>query len=276
MAQPRPNEMPKIIALLAGIGVVLIFAFYQLLGGNRPAETTPNTSGVPAITTTQPIPTTSDAATTGTFGSTAAYDPMIVAAKPGQMRQFIPILDAEPDGTYPPVGGKGRLNSFEKYTPPTEQAIVVNDQPLPTIGNKRFIMDGGRLPGGNFNDDGVTRPPVLAVRPMVDNTPQQEIALDGVVTGNDGFAVLTVREPGRQNAAIPDQRRFARLGDSVGNAKIVEITESGLKLSKTEGTWSVGDKRGVTRRGTIVRIAQPSERTSMPAIDAKLPLISTP
>ena len=139
-------------------------------------------------------------------------------------------------------------------------------------------VNTSRLPGGNFNSDGVTMSQTnnLIVIPKVDNTPQQEITLDGVVTGNDGFAVLTIREPGRQSAVIPDQKRFARLGDSVGNAKIVEISEVGLKLSKTEGTWSVGDKRGVTRLGKIVAFAPPSGRASAPAMDAKLPLLSLP
>ena len=40
MAQTRSNEMPKIIALLAAIGVVLVFAAYQLFGGTRAPETT--------------------------------------------------------------------------------------------------------------------------------------------------------------------------------------------------------------------------------------------
>ena len=100
MTQPRSNEMPKIIALLAGIGVVLIFAGYRLFGVSRPAENAPDVSGVPAITTpTQPVPATSGATATGTPSTMATSDQTIVSAKPGQMRQFDSFLDADPGGT---------------------------------------------------------------------------------------------------------------------------------------------------------------------------------
>ena len=66
------------------------------------------------------------------------------------------------------------------------------------------------------------------------------------------------------------------MGDPLGDEKIVGITEAGLMLSKMHGTWAVGDKRGVSRRNTLMPIMASGTNASMPALDSKLPPTQTP
>ncbi len=277
MAQSKPNEMPKIIALLAAIGVVLIFAGYQLFGGSRPAETATSVTNIPAVVQPKGNGSTPNAASSGTSGTTTP-NPTIVNAKPGQMRQFDPVLDADPGGTVQSTIGMGRPTAFALYKKEAEKPISAaprNDTSKTIARNNNPMPPWAVLGGPNRtvipNSDQTKLHTIV-----VDNTAQQEITLDGVVTGSDGFAVLTIREPNRQNTAIPDQKRFVRIGEPVADEKIVGITETGLLLSKTRGTWAVGDKRGINRRGMLMAIVPSGSSTSVSAIDSKLPPTQTP
>jgi hypothetical protein len=165
-----------------------------------------------------------------------------------------------------------------KYLPPP--AGGVNNPPPTNRVTKTgrgpdIIPDFGKGTGGPISPGD---PPLGSV-PLapVDNTLQQEITLDGVVTGTDGFAVLTVREPGSQNTAVPETKRYVRLGEEVtAGEKIVAITEDGLRLSKTRGIWRVGTKRGVSQRGTMLALLPTASGVNPSALEVRLPPTQTP
>lgn len=281
--QTKANDTPKIIALGAGIVFFLGIAAYQYLNANRPAASAPTTSaGVPAQINAGANSAPSSGAT-GTPETVQTASSSVPSAKPGQMRQFDPYFDELPEnGMVPAVTPLGRANSFVQYKPATKPPIVVSSTP-PSGGRP---VGGGILTGPeilpNFrggaggNSTGLPTGGGL-VRVQEDNIPQQEMTLEGVVTGADGFAVVTVREPGRADTAIPDQQKYVRLGEDVApGQKLVSITETGVRLSKSNKLWLIGTKYGFTRQGVMMAALPADATVNNAATSRTVPPTQTP
>ena len=188
--QPKNNETPKIVALLVLVVLVLgvgIFNFMKLSGGggNHPVQNNmANGSGGTAVT-----PVSSTASVAG----------------PGEVREHNP-LDEESPSPIPTRNLAVAFNPPPKPIPPTDIQVI------PPGPGQRPIrpIDGGVQPGGS--------PPIKPV-PQLPPTHADTIKVEGVVTGPDGFAMIS----------MGNQTVFKHVGDTLDtNYRVTRLSENGV------------------------------------------------
>ncbi len=222
--QSKPSDTPKIVALVVAIVVVLVFVVYQII----------------SATQSPPGPTTSNIAsgTTGT-ASTTAITPIQVATAsdtehPGEVRYIRqdPKLDGDPSAddiknnrlTIPPNPG----NMFRIIDEPKQAPPIVKPT-KPPVGNS---AGHGSETGTGLNPLNPT-PPTPTVPAFHYIT--RSFKLEGVVTGTDGFAMLTEGE----------STYFKHVGDTLAGYRVMRLHENGMTVRPVGGgeaqIWPIGE-----------------------------------
>ena len=228
--QNRPNDTRTVILLIVGIVFFLGFGIWRIV--------TVTNAAAPKVTTTM-------ATTNPPAGGTAPNVQLASAANPaqepqvgpGQVRVLSPVLDAPPAPGQMLPPPRPRSDAFVPFPPASQE------KPKPAVSASNAGTPAGSrgAAGGNGGQplpDWVRGQPLFTAPP----TPVMltDIKLDGVITGPEGFAMLTVHEPGSGNTAMAEQYVYKRVGEKIGNDEIASLSDTGITLKKRPITWMVG------------------------------------
>jgi hypothetical protein len=261
--QNRPNDTQKIIGLSVALIVVVVIVILQLVRviQGSGAAATPK----PPVTTARP------AASDVQVASAAATGPQ---AGPGQMRYFDPQLDTDPAPGQTPAMMTGNANAFlpvkapatakaTQAAPPVRPSASPPGSRLPSVGQTHPVFSNPWASPGQ-----VTQPSTKPTPPSV------EYRLDGIVTGPDGFAMLTVRDSSVHDAQSAGQTIFKRVGDRIAAYRIDAISDSGITLRGRPQSWLVGQAlligAGVIQEAPVSPVRAPASSGNAPAAPPSL------
>lgn len=254
--QNNPNDRPKIIALSVAIGVVLLFVIAKAyMAFSAPSAATPDPSA-----SAQPPSSAVTAASGSPALQVASASGANQQAGTGQMRFFDDQLDADPAAGQLPPASAGRGDAFRPIVAPVAKPPVVRiSAPLPSISANN---GPAFLPPVRFNafPSGTRVGEKIPPRNSLPTVAPVEARLDGVVTGADSFAMLTIHEG--SGSAGGEQTVFKRVGDRIAGYRITSLADNGITLRGFPSTWMVGQTRrvgeGLTAVATPAGAASPA------------------
>ena len=222
------KDLPKVVILAVLFAGALVYCFTQMGGTTTTAKAAspPTAAGgpgtVPVAGTAAGSQPVSAPGPGQPLGPDASFDPTQLSSIVGGKDPFVPNGPAAPrDPALPPVPVKVAAG-----TPAPIPAVSVVERPKPG-GIAGFPPFFGGGPGNGGSPSYAPVQPIKAVE--LPPPPAPNYAVTGVVLGNGG---------GAENVAIlrdGEERRFVRVGDSVGNDFVVSaILFDGVEIRSGE------------------------------------------
>ncbi len=221
--QNKPSDTPKIVALIGAIVLVLIIVVWRIMAATQSSNTN-QTSNVPTVPTMSPVSTASGAQITPASATTVG---------PGQVRLMDPQLDPEPTSDQLQRGPlpvpPGPENAFRVMKEPPPKPVQVKPPTGAGTGNAQNPLG----PGGN------------PAHPIVPPVPKfhyevHKIKVEGVLTGTDGFAMITEG----------DQTYFKHVGEPLYGFRVMRLSQDGPTVRPLEGgeanIWHIGEETDVS------------------------------
>lgn len=237
---PKPNETPKVIGLVALIILTLSFGVWRIVKvTSAPLSRTPTVNPVFA----------SMSSATGAEPSSDLSVASTSSAKAGAgQERYLDLgpkgLDVDPPaGAIPPLHSP-QPNAFHAIKPPPVVTPPVVHPPVVIAS----FTPGAQKPSGAQGAGSQALPTypfppplVTGIKPPVRKAPEPEVSLDGVVTGADSFAVLSIHTGGKDQE---DQTIYLRVGDKIEGQPILSISDSGITIRQRTGVtfWAIGTK----------------------------------
>jgi hypothetical protein len=228
--QTRPNDTQKIIGLSVALFIVLGFVIFQLVRVMQGSGAT--APPMPPVTTASPASHEMQAASAAATGQQAG---------PGMMRYFDPQLDADPAPGQTQAMLAGNANAFVPIKAPTVAKMTATATPPLSLSSSKsgkppFVEPTRPVFASSWASSGQTTQ--SSAKPAL---PSVEYRLDGIVTGPDGFAMLTVRDSSVHDAQSAGQTIFKRVGDRIAGYRIAAISDGGITLRGRSQNWLVGE-----------------------------------
>ncbi len=237
----RPEDKPKVIAIVGVIVFVNIFVFSRLISG---AQTPP--AGDTTKTTSTSSTTQTPAAESGTATTTAVAKAPVVPVAGGDMKVWNKdeTQPTPPSGDpFKPVIDTASSVPLESRHAPQASNIALK---LPPILGKRYrlasavsrMMSKGILPPIGMN---------LQVRPTKQEEPLPEFEVKGVIIDDQAMVVLR----------MGDKSLYKTVGESLQGGIIIE------KVTQEAVTFRIGNERRVLAPGQTFKATEiPSYTTT--------------
>lgn len=272
--QKKPNDTRTVFLLGAGIVFFLAFGLWRILQVMRSANPT---SQPPGSTTTVG---TSPRANADVPGMASPGSPTLQVASagpsgagrisPGQTRELIDALDSPPTAGTRPFAPTARDAMFRFIRPKVEPPTPKNPTPNPG----RDKTNEGSVASNTNPFTSWNPPPGSGLKPMP-VTPPIDVKLDGVVTGTDGFAMLTIRDTSAGTASTAEQNVYKRVGEKIQNYTIIALTDSGITLRGLSNPWLVGQTYRFGQAAPVTSAPLPNlNRTTPQSATDKTPLLA--
>jgi hypothetical protein len=221
--QSKNNNTATVVGLIVVIILTLVVMVWRIM-----AAIQPTTSSAPQVTTATPTGNPTLQTASATDGSSVG---------PGQVREMTGLdSDPTPDDIARGVGiPPNPRNAFPVIKDPTLPPAIARSgssgpvRPAgPGVGQ---VTPGYGIPGGpgSFPGAGPVGPRMVTVT--------RNIKVEGVVTGPDGFAMITEG----------DLTYFKRVGDTLHGYRIMRLHENGVTARPVNGTvedatiWPIGE-----------------------------------
>ena len=266
--QQKPNETTKIAGLVLALIVVLGFVVFQIVRATQGSSTSTTNTATMNTNGASTSGSTSSSSPNLQVASATGANPTVGA---GQVRYFDDTLDADPTPGNPPTMSSGNGGAFRVFKP----AITQQASPLKSFGNPnpKLRQGGGSAIFVNPFDANKLMNPQSKPQPPKPIEPTIEARLDGVVTGEDGFAEITVRVTSSGKEVL-EQTIFRHIGEKIGDypAAITSLLENGIVLNGHIQTWIVGQ----TMLLSGPTPPSPTNQTGLTTSSLNVPTLSTP
>jgi hypothetical protein len=261
--QNNPNDMPKVVGLVVLILLVLGFGVWRVVQVTRATGT---------LSAASPTVETPNAAAMVASTAPPAAPQTLPDIAPGQMRELTALDEDPPDGR-PEPPPRPRDDVFRII----RASVEPESSPVPDKTPPKGQMPAPANPDGKLPDL-TSRPAPGGTRTLRPEEPvfvapptfiMQEVTLDGVVTGPDGFAMLTIHEGGG-DPTLTDQTIYRRVGEKVAGRSLLEISEAGIHIRGMSRLWPVGQRLRIPV-GTVPASALQRRATDSLPSDARTP-----